>query len=196
MPGERGRSPSFNGRMTVSSTWAAPQVTSIISGVTPPGRSMRGTAPVTSITVDSRPTRQGPPSNISGMRPFMSSHTCFAVVGLGRPERLALGAATGRAAASISARASGWAGKRTATVESPAVTSGGTRSDLGKISVIGPGHHASISAFAMGEGAPATRGASCCNALMCTISGLSPGRPLASKMRFTASAFSASAPRP
>ena len=73
------------------------------------------------------------------MRPRMSSYTWAAVVGLGRPERLALGAAMGLRAASISALAAGWAGKRTATVSRPAVTASGTASDLGKISVIGPG---------------------------------------------------------
>ncbi len=42
--------------------------------------------------------------------------TCEACVGLGREKRLALGAATGTAAASISARATGCTGTRTATV--------------------------------------------------------------------------------
>ena len=146
--------------------------------------------------VDSIPIPTGPPSRIISISPDRSSATCSAVVGEGRPERLALGAAMGRRAASISARAAGCTGKRTATVSSPAVTAMGTASDFGKISVMGPGHQASISARAAGDGSTAISGASWSIWLMCTINGLSPGRPFASKMRFTASASSALAPRP
>ena len=46
-------------------------------------------------TVDSRPSEQGPPSRMSGMRPSSSSRTCAAAVGEMRPKRFALGAATG-----------------------------------------------------------------------------------------------------
>ena len=78
------------------------------------------------------------------MRPSMSSNTCAAAVGLGRPERFALGAATGTPASSMSLRATGCSGSRMATVSSPAVTFAGTRADFGKIIVSGPGQKASI----------------------------------------------------
>ena len=76
------------------------------------------------------------------------------------------------------------------------MTASGTAGDFGKISVIGPGQQAAIRAFAAGEGSEAISGGSWSGALMCTISGLSPGRPFAAKMRPTASASSAFAPRP
>ena len=107
MPGERAVSPSMRGRIAVSSTCTAPRAAIIISGVTPPGRKILGNSPVMSTTVDSNPTSQGPPSSTMSMRPSMSSSTCSARVGLGRPERLALGAATGTPAFSISIRAAG-----------------------------------------------------------------------------------------
>ena len=131
-----------------------------------------------------------------GILPSISSSTCAAVVGLGRPERFALGAAMGVCAAQISARATGCEGMRTATVSSPAVTSRGTRGDLGKISVMGPGQKARMSARAQAQGSSAIRPARPLSPAMCAISGLSAGRPLAAKMRADASAFSASAPRP
>ena len=133
---------------------------------------------------------------MSGTRPSMSSKTSAAVVGLGRPERLALGAAMGTPAVSISALATGCEGMRTATVASPAVTRDGTFSLLGKISVRGPGQKASIKARACGPGSPAMSGASPSGLQMCTISGLSPGRPLAANIFSTAAASSAFAPSP
>ena len=54
--------------------------------------------------VDSTPTAQGPPSTIPSIFPSISSSTCRAVVQLGRPERLAEGAATGTSAARRMAR--------------------------------------------------------------------------------------------
>ena len=60
---------------------------------------------VASSTVDSSPIRLEPASRIKGMRPRRSLKTCWAVVGLGKPERLALGAATGRSTASMRASA-------------------------------------------------------------------------------------------
>ena len=73
------------------------------------------------------------------MRPSRSSSTCAADVGLGRENRLALGAAIGTPAAASSARATGWTGTLTATVSNPAVTSSGTTSDFGSTIVSGPG---------------------------------------------------------
>ena len=103
-----------------------------------------GLAPEKDTTVDSTPTRQGPPSRISGMRPAISSHTSWAQVGLGRPEAFALGAATGTPERRISACATGCPGQRTATVSRPAVTVRGTASAAGSTQVSGPGQKASM----------------------------------------------------
>ena len=59
----------------------------------------------------------------------MSWRTWAAVVGLGLPDRLALGAAMGTPDAAIRARAAWLSGMRTATVSRPAVTSSGTISE-------------------------------------------------------------------
>ena len=85
------------------------------------GRSSMGTSPVTSTMVDSTPMPTGPPSRIISIFPLMSSHTWSAVVGLGRPEVLALGAATGTPARAIRRLATGSLGIRTATVSKPPV---------------------------------------------------------------------------
>ena len=129
------------------------------------------------------------------MRPCMSSSTCEARVGLGRPLRLALGAAIGQPLRRISSCATGWLGKRMPTVESPADTTSGMQARFGRISVIGPGQNASISRHAA-SGTSVTSAPSWSKEAMCTISGLSAGRPFASKMRCTACALSASAPSP
>ena len=57
------------------------------------------------MTVDSSPTTDGSPRSTQGIRPSRSSSTACQVVGLGRPERLADGAATGPA----HARRNAWA---------------------------------------------------------------------------------------
>lgn len=75
----------------------------------------------------------------------MSSATYSAIVGLGFPDALALGAATKPPAASISRCATGCDGNLTATVSSPPVVSSGTVSFLGRIMVSGPGQNASHS---------------------------------------------------
>ena len=90
------------------------------------GRRTAGGSAERSSMVDSRPTGQGPPSRMTSIRPPRSSNTWPAIVGLGRPLRLALGAATGTPAASISAWATASLGKRMATVSRPAVTCRGT----------------------------------------------------------------------
>ena len=125
----------------------------------------------------------------------MSSSTCSAVVGLGRPLRLALGAAIGQPAARISLRASAFAGRRMPTVSSPALTASGMQSALGRISVIGPGQNASIS-FRAAAGIARTSGGISSTQATCVISGLSCGRPFASKILATARASSAFAPSP
>lgn len=64
-----------------------------ISYVINPGRKTRGGSTVTSIIVDSNPIPTMPPSIIMSMRPSKSSITCSPSVGLGLPDKLALGAA-------------------------------------------------------------------------------------------------------
>ena len=91
--------------------------------------------------VDSTPTAQGPPSTMAGILPFMSSSTSWALVQLGRPEVLALGAAMGTPAASMMAKVTGWSGQRTPTVSSPPVVRSGTLSFRGRIMVRGPGQN-------------------------------------------------------
>ena len=58
---------------------------------------------------------------IMSIRPSISCQTWSAVVGLGRPEVLALGAATGTPASAISRFATGSLGMRMATVSRPPV---------------------------------------------------------------------------
>ena len=115
-------------------------------------------------------------------------------MGLGLPEVLALGAATGTPQARSTRRATGCEGMRTATLGRPALTTSGTQGFLGMRSVSGPGQKRSISARAAGlmrHSGTASSGAG-----TCTMSGLSAGRPLAAKMARTAASSSALAPRP
>ena len=65
----------------------------IISSVIYPGLKITGFSSVKSTIVDSRPISAAPPSIIISTLPSKSSATYFASVGLGRPERFALGAA-------------------------------------------------------------------------------------------------------
>ena len=74
--------------------------------------------------------------------------TCEARVGLGLPDELAEGAATGRPHARSSAAATGCEGILTATVERPAVTSSGMSGYLLNNIVKGPGQKASIRGIA------------------------------------------------
>lgn len=165
------------------------------SNVTAPNRKMIGRRPVQSTTVDSRPTRASPPLRMHGTRPFISSRAADHVVGLGRPDRFADGAATGMPHARKNARATGCAGQRTPTVFKPAVTSGGISTCLGTITVNGPGKKYAISFWADAGMRAATRRISAMDAT-CTISGLSAGRPFALKIFRTAAASSAFAPNP
>jgi len=93
--------------------------------------------------VDSTPTVQGPPSTMPSILPSMSSIMWAAVVGLGRPEVLPLGAAMGTPAARMMARVTGWSGQRTPTVSRPPVVCRGTMSRRGRIMVRGPGQNRS-----------------------------------------------------
>ena len=100
-----------------------------------------------------------------------------------------------RPKAASSARATGCAGARSATVSWPPVTAAGTCAAFGSTSVSGPGQNASASRSAAG-GTSAAQSRAAAKPLKCTISGWASGRPFATKMRATAAAFAASAPRP
>ena len=194
MPGDAATSRSPSGFRMLGARRTGPMTASSISRVTAPGRRIVG-SPTSESTVDSTPYLQGPPSRISGIRPSMSARTCCAVVGLGLPERFALGAAIGTPDFWIRSRAVLSEGIRTATVSSPAVTSYGTSSALLKINVRGPGQNVSISVFAS-FGTCAHRNFTSLFFAMCRISGLSFGRPFASKIRLTASPSMPFAPSP
>jgi len=146
--------------------------------------------------VDSSPTRQGPPSSAALAKPPVSSKASANAVGLGRPERLAEGAATGRPKAASTAWASGWSGARTATVSSPARARSHTAavSVIGATSVSGPGQNASASLTARGPSAAILSAAS--SPVTWAIMGLKRGRPLASNTAATARGLPASQPRP
>ena len=109
--------------------------------------------------------------------------------------RFALGAAMGMPACRINASATGWFGMRTPTVSRPAVTISGIDACLGSTSVNGPGHQRRASLSAASGHAVVTRRAISIEST-CTISGLVAGRPLASKIRRTASGSNAFAPSP
>ena len=168
----------LSGFISPLSMRTSPRTSWSISREIYPGRSTTGTSSVKSTIVDSRPIPTGPPSMIISMASPRSSSTCCAVVGLGRPEVLALGAATYPLDARIKAAAMGSLGKRTATLSSPPVVSRGTRSDFSKIMVRGPGQNFLARIFAF-SGTLFTMGASASISAICTIRGLSEGRPLA-----------------
>ncbi len=86
MPGARGEAASARPS-------GAPAAASIAAAPSMPGRSSTGCAPEQSTIADSMPTRHAPPSRTSRSAPNSRS-TCAAVVGLTRPKRFALGAAT------------------------------------------------------------------------------------------------------
>ena len=102
--------------------------------------------------------------------------TCAAVVGLGRPERFALGAATGTPARRIRSRATP-SGIRTATVSRPAVTREGTRDFFERTRVRGPGQKRAMS-FVAGAGTFRATFRSIVRSLTWTITGLSCGPSL------------------
>ena len=110
--------------------------------------------------------------------PSISSITYFATVGLGLPERFALGAAIYPPLASISALAILFEGILTATVSKPPVVSFGTTSFLLNIMVKGPGQYLSAS-FNASEGMSLTIFPKAFKFEICTIKGLSLGLPFA-----------------
>ena len=125
----------------------------------------------------------------------MSAITSHALVGLGLPERFALGAAIGHPERFIRSSAALLSGILTATVSSPPVVLSGTPSFFLRTIVSGPGQKLSISAtmsaLSIGVSWPMSLALD-----MWTIIGLSLGLPFASYTLATASASSALAPRP
>ena len=100
--------------------------------------------------VDSTPISVTPPSIIASIRPSISCNTASTVVGLGFPDKLALGPAIGTPQARIHSLVNSNAGHRIATVSSPPEISKGTISFFGKTIVKGPGQKASISFLSRG----------------------------------------------
>ena len=88
-----------------------------------PGRRIIGVSSVISTIVDSSPIIDEPPSRIISILPSKSLFTCEALVGDGRPDKLAEGAATNPPAALINSSAILLSGILTATVSSPPVVS-------------------------------------------------------------------------
>ena len=176
---------------------AAPGPTnaSMSDALTMPGRSSTVVSPATESTVDSIPTLHVPPSRIMSTALPNDTRTCSAVTGESSVNRLALGAAMGNSAARRSSRATGCAGMRNPTVSSPAVTMPGIMSRLRTTSVSGPGQKARARISAR-SGHSAANSRAISSDATCTIKGLVVGLPLASKIRFTAIASSAFAPRP
>lgn len=125
----------------------------------------------------------------------MSDKTISAEVGLGRPERFALGAATGIPQASKNACAMGCAGTLIHIVDQPARTSAQICASLSSTSVRGQGIHFLIKICSNGCLMRAYFEI-CTFWETCTIKGLSLGLVLAENIFFTALLFVASAPNP
>ena len=176
MPGEATLAFSAGFSSTARSTSTLPSTRRSCSTEMPPGRSTRGISVTTVITVDSTPTSQSPPFTMPSTRPMRSSHTCGNDVGLGRPERFADGAASGTPAALMIARAVGSDGMRTATGSRPPVVCIGTSGDFFMMMVSGPGQKASAS-FLAASGISSTSAGNSLISAICTMSGLSDGRP-------------------
>ena len=139
---------------------------------------------------------QGPPSSTSASLPVSPSATCWALVGLTRPDGLALGATTGRPTASSSRLATGWAGTRSAMVSRPAQARSETGQSGRRFStmVSGPGQKAAASFSASGVNNASSRARATSGRW--EISGLKLGLPLAAKMAATARPSVASPPSP
>ena len=159
IPGEAAVSPSFSLLRTAEAISISPIRASICSTVTPPGLKSVGFSAAKVITVDSTPISQPPPSIISGTLPSISSKTYLAFVGLGLPERFALGAASGKPQALIIFLAYSDFGIRTATVSSPPEVTSGIKSLFFIIIVRGPGQNFSAISLTF-SGISLTSGAS------------------------------------
>ena len=124
------------------------------------------------------------------------SATWSAVVGLTRPAGFALGAATGSAVASSSARATGCAGSRRPTVSPPALTRRDKRASLGARQDQGQRAGPEARGEALGELAPANQRAGRGAVGDVDDQRVEAGRPLAAKIAATARSSVAIAPRP
>ena len=187
--------PDARGAAASGARGARPSTRASASRPIPPGRSSTGSSSVNATIVDSMPTGQAPPSRIRPTASPRSSATCAAVVGEIRPKRLADGAAMPPPKAARRSRATGCAGTRSPTLSWPPVTRSDTRAARGRISVSGPGQNAAASRRAPSGTARAQSAAAPASARW-TMTGWSAGRPLAAKMRRTASSLPASAPSP
>ena len=163
--------------------------------MTAPGLKRQGTSPDTSTIVDSKPNSQGPPSIIISILPLKSNSTWEALVGLGLPDVLALGAAIGVPLAVIRACAILSSGNLIATVSRPPLVSFGTISLFLNIIVKGPGQKWSASLTAV-SGISVTNLLSWERSEMCSISGLSEGLPLAEYIFIDAEGLRPSPPKP
>ena len=101
MPGDSAFSSFFMGLSTASATLTSPKMLSSCSSVTPPGLRSTGISVARVITVDSTPTSQSPPLQMASALPVMSASTWSKLVGLGKPEIFAEGAARGHDRAMI-----------------------------------------------------------------------------------------------
>ena len=166
----------------------------ISSKVTYPGLSIVGTPSITLTTVDSKPILVLPPSMITSTLSLNSSIISLALVPLGRPDILALGAAIGPDN-SINLFAILFEGILIPTVFKLHVTLFGTRSLFSNIKVKGPGKKASINFFSISVIFFVSL-FNISKLLICTINGLSLGRPFAINILDTASLLKALAPSP
>jgi hypothetical protein len=115
---------------------------------------------------------------MQSIRPSRSSKTACQVVGLGRPDKFAEGAATGVSHSRKNSSANLLPGILTPIVSKPAVANGEIFFAFGSTNVSGPGKNFSINFPPFGVMAE-TNSSIWSIFPKCTISGLSDGRPLA-----------------
>ena len=120
---EGGRTSGRANRDATPGGWPAARTASIWAWLIAPRRSTRGGSAVQSTIVDSTPTAHGPPSTTRSRRGSIrapsSSSTSVARVGLTRPKRFALGAATPRAGSPVCPSERLEAGQRDRVVRAP-----------------------------------------------------------------------------
>ncbi|MCE2880968.1 MAG: hypothetical protein LW636_01220 [Planctomycetaceae bacterium] len=112
-----------------------------------------------------------------------------------RPERFALGAEIGPPNASMSARATGCAGARTATVVRPPTLAAQISARRGRMMASGPGQNASAS-FCARTSQPITDFFAIAASSTCAINGFDGGRPFSRYTSDTAGSLVASHARP
>ena len=162
----------------------------------PPGRKSVALPSRNWMTVDSSPTAQGPPSRTMSTAEPSDRFTWAAVVGLMRPDRLALGAAIGRSTSFSSASAMSCWGTRKAMLSNPAEANNDTGQSLRRstTSVSGPGQNTRAKVSAAFGNIPSARAAS--RSATWEISGLNWGRDFAANIFATAASLVASPPSP